>query len=1292
MSSKALVWLFARGSHDPRAAGKPLTRSGAGMGNLVRPGTPLVMLAVLLLCMGLASMLNAQTATTGALSGTLTDASGAVIPGATVTATNTDTGAVRTTTTAANGIYQFTLLNPATYRVRYTANGFKPLEVSITINVTEAPVVDRSLEVGAQAEQVTVEANVETIQTSSSALGTVVSNQTATALPLTTRNYTNLIGLTAGANAAVNNAAGFGSGGVDTAANGALMSMNNYMMDGVAQTAQQGGSVVQAFYSGISIPNPDTLSEFKIQTSSYDAGYGRNSGANVNVVTKSGTNGFHGTGYEFFRNTDLNATDFFRNRTCADSPQVCAGQGVKQILNQNQYGGTLGGPIKKDKLFYFGAYQGTWQKNGASAQGFSSGITLQPIPGGDRGTTSISGVNNAAANAFQAALGAAFCNTKTNAGGMQVACDGSNINPYAMRYLQSKLPNGQYYIPGSGTSGVLSGIAYTQPAYYKEYQGMLNLDYVINSKNTLSSKYFRSYAPESISFFGATALPGNPGNTNYGYQDGVEKLTTIVSNSIVNELRANILRNTNDQTQDPGNIPGLAAANIYPTCPASSPQIACTPPGHGLLGGITPMPPQLSFLGSFLAFGGTNDVNHHQTTIGIGDQVSWTKGKHTIRFGGEWESTRWTWIGSWLSHGIMAFQTFQDFLIGLPGACGAAALPSAANPLGCNGGANFSSVLNTSNFDVATGPTGIVHGYRMKNADMFIQDDYKVTQRLTLNLGLRWEYDGQLSDKYGNAVNMWPSAIANVPVPATNQIPTPGTPLFPTGGTFAGWVVPSNYSTATYGALPAGIINSGHTIDTQNEVPKDDFAPRIGFAWQPTTSNRFVIRGGFGFFFDRIAGNNIVHSIEQSPPYAPTLDQAASSNQFSSLATPFENYTVGEFPMRWVNFNGATPFQQSSNITEATMAETMLTPLIYSWNFDTQWEFLPRWVLEVGYVGSHGIHQSETLHLINEASIATPSNPVWGVTTSTINNVNLRVPLLGVSSGGFQVADTQGAEKYNSLQVTLRKQLSHGLAFQAAYTWSRAFNDYEGPGGANSGDPLNFQQQYGLNTSYRPQRLVINYSYDIPVGQMKGAAKTVLGGWTLSGVTTVQDGYPLIIADSRGGSIFGLSGSPATVLSRAEMAPGATYSMMASSGPMGSRLGGQSGGCGFFACTSPSTAIVGNPASGFSAFTTVPLYPGTNGTGWGNSGIGAILGPGQFNFDVIVAKNTRVGGIHENAVLQFRAEFFNIFNHSQFGNPLAAGSLVPNPVATNIGLANFGQITSLSVNPRLMQFALKYIF
>ncbi|PYS53834.1 MAG: carboxypeptidase regulatory-like domain-containing protein, partial [Acidobacteria bacterium] len=268
------------------------------------------------LLMTLVPSLMAQTAGTGALTGTVTDSSGAVVPGVMVTVISLDTGQSRRVTTGEDGSYKLNLLPPGNYSVRFEVAGFKAVEVpSVKVNITETAVLDRSLEVGAQSEAVRVEAEIETIQTTSSALGTVATAATVTELPLSTRNYTNLLAMSSGANASVQDASLIGKGTTLIAVNGGGTAQNTFLQDGVVinnwfsfNTGVEGVSV-----GGFAIPNPDAISEFKIQTSSYDAGYGRNPGANVNVVTKSGTNSFHGSAFEFFRNTVLNANTWFRN-------------------------------------------------------------------------------------------------------------------------------------------------------------------------------------------------------------------------------------------------------------------------------------------------------------------------------------------------------------------------------------------------------------------------------------------------------------------------------------------------------------------------------------------------------------------------------------------------------------------------------------------------------------------------------------------------------------------------------------------------------------------------------------------------------------------------------------------------------------------------------------------------------------------------------------------------------------------------------------------------------------------
>src|SRR5215831_1361517 len=347
-------------------------------------------LALILWLASLIPSVLAQSASTGALTGVVTDPTGAAVPRATVTLINNSTNQIRTVTTGTDGSYRFGLLEPGSYKVRFTAAGFKTAELpSITINVTETPTLDRVLEVGSQAEQITIEADVETLQTTNSTLGTTVSGATIATLPLPARNFTAILGMSTGVAVDATNGVSYGRGSLNMSVNGANPEKNNFQMDGVSVNNAAGNNQAgdAGLYTGITIPNPDSIQEFKIQTSTYDAGYGRNPGGNVNVVTKSGSNVFHGTLFEFFRNEALNANDFFRNR---------AG-GSRQVLNQNQFGGTVGLPIKKDKLFFFASYQETRQLNGVGSQGYTT-ATLPPIPAGDRSSSG-----------FRAALGAAFC-------------------------------------------------------------------------------------------------------------------------------------------------------------------------------------------------------------------------------------------------------------------------------------------------------------------------------------------------------------------------------------------------------------------------------------------------------------------------------------------------------------------------------------------------------------------------------------------------------------------------------------------------------------------------------------------------------------------------------------------------------------------------------------------------------------------------------------------------------------------------------------------------------------------
>jgi Carboxypeptidase regulatory-like domain/TonB-dependent Receptor Plug Domain len=405
-----------------------------------------------------ASPALAQSASTGALSGTVTDPSGGTIAGATVTATNLANGQSRTVTTDASGQYKVSLLPPGDYSLKFSANGFKAVEIpSVSVNVTETHIVDHGLEVGAATTSVTIESTYEAIQAQNATVGGLVSGSTVTELPLSTRNYTQVIDLSPGVVANVATATAVGNGTQDINVNGSGSDQNTYMMDGAVITNYgSGGAAQSGSYAGIGIPNPDAIQEFKVQTSQYDAAYGQNPGANVNVVTKSGGNQYHGAIWEFNRNNFFNANDFFFKRSEADQLEA----NKPPELKQNTYGGTFGGPIKKDKLFVFGSYQGLRQLNGLGSNGFATGITaVDLLPFNEPGQP-IATARGDNAGSIPLDFTGPTCNYTTYRGylgcafggeldvlhfvpglgfgtGVAVANDGSNINQQFINLLQA---------------------------------------------------------------------------------------------------------------------------------------------------------------------------------------------------------------------------------------------------------------------------------------------------------------------------------------------------------------------------------------------------------------------------------------------------------------------------------------------------------------------------------------------------------------------------------------------------------------------------------------------------------------------------------------------------------------------------------------------------------------------------------------------------------------------------------------------------------------------------------------
>jgi Carboxypeptidase regulatory-like domain len=1273
---------------------------------------------LLVLCLlGVPSAL-AQSAGTGAIAGTVTDPSNRSVPNATVTLTNVGTGQTRTATTGPAGDYKFSLLPPGNYSLKFSAAGFKTSTVpSVTVNTTETATADQTLQVGAVSESVTVEANVETLQTENSTLGTTVSGSTIQALPMANGNYTEILSLSAGTNASVDNATSLGKGTQDISANGVDPGSNNFQMDGVAvnNIANSGSSNDGTIYTGIPVPSPDAIAEFKVQTSTYDASYGRNPGANVNVSTKSGTNAFHGSAFEFFRNTVLNSNDFFLKEA-----QATSGINKRPPFDQNQFGATLGGPIKKDKFFFFFSYRGTRSKNAVAPQGNDTGAALglglnSYAALGSRGTCpapvyAIPGNSNsgdtltvsdcdATAKAFATAMGI----NNGNIVGLRMfqLTTGSAKNPTA-----GGVPN-NYYIPAASsdpqfcnqTTGVCN---FSIPAIYTENQYVANGDYVFNSKNTLSTKYFYTHNPYTT-FLGQGGgnLPGTPEAVLFGNHAAVAKLTTLVTNTFVNEARVSFQQNVNAAAV--AVPPGGCANEGHLTLPEG-----CGSPAQlGMISDVPGFyePPSFLNVGTgYSMFGGLLPDKGPTNQLQAADQISWSHGKHSIRAGYEYEWTNWPLADPGLQQGLILILGYSAFL-------GNANNSTGLFDLGC-----LFCVKATSG---EPNTSGVLHFYQLHNQNMYVLDDWKVSSRLTLNIGLRWEYDGLLTDKYGHLTQVWLDRMA-----ANSEIPTAFSATSAAG--VQQYVVPSNFGTSFPGPLPAGVGQARNRNTIEGHAPYSNFAPRFGFAWQPMSGGKLVVRGGAGIFYDRIGLDRVVHAFEQGYPYAATYDFGFLSPRWagSSLAQPFvpiplvclpsdpgcnsEPNGLG-FAPRYINestANAFSLFQVNSGLNTPYVPTAVHTPLVREYSLGIQYEFEPGWVLDLGYVGSSGINLTDYNHNHNGAQIVTPATDVYGICTGTApnqicntsNNASFRVPYLGYEPIGLEASDFDGSSDYNSLQATVRHQFGHGLTMQAAYTWDRNLSDVFYSNSANINDALALKTrpsvngpphgQWGPVSFDRYQRLVVNYSYDLPFGKdTQGIENKLINGWNVSGVTIAQSGNPLTFIGGGTGGAYGTNQQLSFQgVTTAQFCSGMGNGNIKNSGSARSTIGSAAG---YF----NTSAFNINGSCG--ALPIVP-YGDATATDYGNSAIGVVTGPGQFNWDISIVKNTQ---ITERVRMQFRSDFYNAFNHPQFAPPQGTnfgtvgfenvGNFIPTVPGT---LAVGNQITATSVNPRLIQFGVHFFF
>lgn len=1116
--------------------------------------------------------------TNATVTGRVLDPSNAIVVDAVVAAVNAGTNITYSSSTNAEGLYTLPNLPPGTYQIEISKPGFKTvIKPDVVLHVQDVVALNFSLPIGSVSESVTVTAETNLAQTETTTLGHVVDEKEVVNLPLVSRNYTQILALSPGVASDVTNASGLGRNSQDVFVSGMGSGANNFQMDGVEINNFGSNRAGESYgiYGGIAVPDPDTIQEFKVQTSLYDASDGRAVGANVNVVTKSGTNSFHGTVFEFFRNNVLNANDYFSNLNGQKRP----------VLRQNQFGGTFGGPILRNRLFFFGSYQGTRQANGVGSASFET-VVLPPL------------TNDRSA----ATLGTQFCGQTGAFGGTAVACDGSNINPAALNLLNYKLANGQYLFPtpqviqpdGNGFS------VFSIPAYANEDQFLINADYALSAKHTLSERFFGSRTPETLPMLYGS-LPGSPYTDNLQNRNLVLKLSSALSNTLFNEAKFGFVRNYTDLEAGSSRKSsdfGMTSAN--PAVP-------------GL--------PELYVGNLDIENGWDAEVTVNNNFSGV-DQFSWVHGRETIRAGFEVERVQFSFDQSALKAGGLTLLSFPDLLLG----------QSAAQ--------NGTSVSNIYGDFVPAGDQA--REMRATDWAAYFQDDIKVTSRLTLNAGLRWEVFGGVYDKHGRASDFWPQLANND---------------FSQGSNYTGFVVASNFN----GSLPTGVFRNGNKTCC-SDATRQNWEPRVGLSWRPLAhTDSLVVRVGYGMFSSRPAGNEVGPVLLGTPPYGYFVNNSGATIALATLQQPFNPAPPpdSDFPI----FLPRTP---SSSLGNQSVSPGFRSFSVQSFSLNVQRELLRDFLLEVGYVGSRGTRLNR-FYPYNQASLASPQNPVNGETTNTLENVYLRVPNMGISSSSQQES-SNGGSWYNALQVSLRKRFSRGLQFQASYTFDKSLDDVRNSlgsagthGGLYESDIHTPHAEWGPSDWDRPQRFVFSYVWELPIFHaQQGLGGKTLGGWSLSGVTTIQSGHRLTVDDLSSGSIVGAaSGVPGP----AQLCPGKTNADIPTHGSTESRISNYIN----------ANVFCAPPAIG-------------DGNYFGNLGRGVFGGPDQNNYDIALAKRTIVGGLRENAAVDFRAEFFNAFNHPQFADPSSGCEYC------GVGIPGFNQITGTSVAPRIIQFALKYSF
>jgi hypothetical protein len=1166
----------------------------------------------------------AWASTGGSLLGTVRDPSGAAIPGAKVTATETSTGVKQAITADGQGFYSFQTLPVGRYDLEVNATGFRPFRrTAVSIDVGSKVVVDASLAMGSRTEAVTVSESAAHVETADTQMGEVITGQQMTAVPLVSRSYTDLLALQSGVvpmsslTSETTQDVGVGafspSGDLNPGTisiNGQREFSNSFVLDGsdVEEDVNMGAAIV---------PNLDSIAEFRILTSNFDAEYGEFSGGQIEVVTKSGTNLVHGDVFEFLRNTDLDARNYF-------SP-------TRGAFDQNQFGATLGGPIRKNKVFFFADYQGT-----RLTQGVDTGQI--PVPSLQERSGSFSGLASEFTTVAQngnieptTVSGTYWARQLSQRLGYAVTAG----EPYYFAGCTSPaacvLPNGLLpqsawsapaanllkYIPAPNNSdGTFSTSSYDETL--QDDKGGYRLD-ATTRWGMLSAYYFldgwSQNNPYPVAQGGANVPGFNALNSGRAQLLALGDTKTFGSTA-VNDFHFSFLRDATKLGQPIGGV-GTSLASQGFVVGQNTP-------------GIVPLSPQTEGVenvdfNNFSIGTNTNELKQVNNTFQWREGFSKVVGTHTVKVGLEFHDDQVNTDpiaqlnGSFLFFGSQTGVDFADFLLGIP------------------------SQYNQSQLRPFYG--------RNRYAGVYAQESWRVNKGFTLNYGLRWDRIEPWYEKY-NQISTF--------APGQQSVVFPGAPagiLFPTDP-----------------GVPRTLAPAGNL----------DFAPRFGLAYSPSAKRHGLlgkilgapgktsVRASYGMFYTAIEALT-VGILSGNAPYGTTYSSPAPP----LFATPFITAATGQnvgqyFPVQLAALN-STATHPDSNIDWSQFEPisgipgyptTNRIPYTEEYMLSLERGFGDNTILSASYVGTQSHHllileeanpgnPALCLQLSNPANLApgqTPCGPFGesNVYTTASGQVidGTRGPL-GSNFGSNTNQTSIGNSNYNSLQVTLR-HTSGPLQLLAAYTFSKSLDDASNLG--EEVNPLNPSLSKALSAFDITHNFVISYSYRLPVERLLHARNRLTEGWEFSGITRFASGLPVTLINYGDNSL----------------------------------LGAEPNGINNFGVDEPdvsagSVDLNRNPRNGQPYFNTALFSENALGTP-GDASRRYFHGPGMENFDVALLKSLHFS---ESRSLQFRIEAFNVFNHAQFFGPQA--------VDGNIGSDTFGQVVSAAA-PRLVQAAVKFIF